>query len=146
MYPKLWDHVTFWDNLLCIFEISLYAEQKYYQEIISKLKMLIIWNRNSMKLLTQVSVNIELGWNRNNKCNQRSSKFSEGYLFPSIYKIRFLSREQSQSAKSETAISKNFPKSLNATVSKSKCLPVDFKFLMLTIFLVSSRKYFWWTL
>lgn len=105
MYPKLWGgHVTSWDNFLYILQILLYVELRYYQQIISKLKVLIIWNRNSVKLLSQVSVNIELELNRNNKFIQRSSKFPEGHLLPSIYKIRLHSREQSQSAKSETTI------------------------------------------
>lgn len=45
-----------------------------------------------MKLLTQVSVNIELELNKKNKFIQRNSKFPEGHLLPSIYKITFCSR------------------------------------------------------
>lgn len=51
-------------------------------------------------------------------------------------------RDPSQQNQRQQLDSNIFLKSLNATVSKSKCLPADFKFLMLTIFLASSRKYF----
>lgn len=61
-----------------------------------------------MKLLTQVSVNIELELNGNNKFIQRSSTFPEGHLLSSICKIRFHSREGSQSAKSETTIGQQY--------------------------------------
>lgn len=36
--------------------------------------------------------------------------------------------DPSQQNQRQQSDSKSFPKSLNATVSKSKCLPIDFKF------------------
>lgn len=32
MYPKLWDHVTFWDDFLYSFQISLYKNNKTYDQ------------------------------------------------------------------------------------------------------------------